>query len=74
MMILLFPLIVTDNPCRLWPNGLLWNHGAGFAERAYGFRNREISVYNALQSRIGGIPIPSSVGTDLDGSVIPKDH
>ena len=55
------------------PNGLVWNHGAGFAERAYGFRDREISVYKALQSRIGSTSIASSVGTDIDGSVIPEE-
>jgi beta-glucosidase len=54
------------------PNGLVWYHGAGFAERAYGFRDREISVYKALQSRIGSTSIASAVGTDRDGSVIPE--
>ncbi|KAI9731943.1 MAG: hypothetical protein M1834_004394 [Cirrosporium novae-zelandiae] len=53
------------------PNGLQFSHGTGFAERAWGFASRLIAPFEALQNRTGNSNIPSAVGIDLEGTVIP---
>lgn len=53
------------------PNGLQWSHGTNFAERAYGFPDRQISPLEALQKRTNNANIPNAVGIDQEGTLIP---
>ncbi|KAL1306871.1 hypothetical protein AAFC00_005521 [Neodothiora populina] len=54
------------------PNGLQYTSGTNFAERAFGCPDRRISSLVALEQRKGGASIPSAVGIDLEGTVIPS--
>ena len=53
------------------PNGLQYSHGTNFAERAYGFTERQLSPLEALRSRTGRSDIESAVGIDQEGTLIP---
>ena len=53
------------------PNGLQFTRGTNFAERAFGFPDRELSPLDALRSRTGRSDIPSAVGVDQEGIIIP---
>lgn len=53
------------------PSGLQYTHGTGFAERAFGFVSRKISVLQGLQQKTNA-SIPSAVGVDLQGTIIPS--
>ena len=53
------------------PNGLYFNRGTNFAERSFGFEEREISPLAAIEQRLGRT-VPSSVGIDLEGVIIPS--
>ncbi|KAF1357018.1 glycoside hydrolase superfamily [Delphinella strobiligena] len=55
-------------------NGLQYTNGAGYAERAWGFPDRRISVLDALKSRTGNTDLPSAVGVDLEGTLIPSTN
>ncbi|KAK4570478.1 hypothetical protein LTR86_002558 [Recurvomyces mirabilis] len=54
------------------PNGLQWSHGTNFAERAYGFPDRQISPLDALCSRTGNANVPNAVGVDQEGTLVPS--
>lgn len=54
------------------PNGVQYSHGTNFAERAYGFPDRQLSPLQALKSRTGRSDIPSAVGIDQEGTLIPS--
>lgn len=53
------------------PNGVQYSHGTNFAERAYGFPDRQLSPLQALESRTGRSDIPSAVGIDQEGTIVP---
>ncbi|KAF4318714.1 hypothetical protein BBO99_00007138 [Phytophthora kernoviae] len=55
------------------PNGVQYTHGTNFAERAYGFPERQISTLEALKTRLGE-DVAHTVGVDQEGSIIPSTH
>ncbi|KAF2120049.1 glycoside hydrolase superfamily [Lophiotrema nucula] len=65
------PLLRTDSLAVIGPNGVQYSHGTNFAERAYGFPDRQISPLEALRNRTGREDIPSAVGIDQEGTLIP---
>ncbi len=65
------PLAAGKSFAVIGPNGLQWSHGTNFAERAYGFPDREVSPLHALTERSNNQDIPSAVGVDQEGSLIP---
>ncbi|KAK3615964.1 hypothetical protein LTR56_026282 [Elasticomyces elasticus] len=64
------PLSANASIAVIGPNGVQYSHGTNFAERALGFPDREISPLDALKNRTGS-DIPSAVGTDQEGTLIP---
>lgn len=55
------------------PVAFQYNHGAGFAERAYGIPSRLKSPLEAIQQITGNEHILTSNGVDVHGSIIPAD-
>jgi len=68
------PLSPSAKIAVIGPNGVQWSHGTNFAERAYGFTDRQISPLAALQQRTGTANIPFAVGVDQEGTLIRADH
>ncbi|OJJ73697.1 hypothetical protein ASPBRDRAFT_41398 [Aspergillus brasiliensis CBS 101740] len=56
------------------PAAFQYNHGAGFAERAYGIPSRLKSSLDAIREITGNDHILTSNGVDVHGSPIPADH
>ncbi|CAK4031931.1 Family 3 glycoside hydrolase [Lecanosticta acicola] len=54
------------------PNGLQYSHGTNFAERAYGIPDRQVSPIDAIRARTGRTDIPTAVGIDQEGTIIPS--
>ncbi|CAJ2510745.1 Uu.00g063700.m01.CDS01 [Anthostomella pinea] len=67
-----FPISSTASIAVIGPNGLQFSHGTNFAERAFGFPDREIAPIDALRSRLNRTEIPNAVGVDLEGTLIPS--
>ncbi|KAJ5679423.1 Fn3-like domain-containing protein [Penicillium macrosclerotiorum] len=53
------------------PAAFQYNHGAGFAERAYGIPSRLKSALNAIQELTGNDHIQTAIGVDVHGTLIP---
>ncbi|OOQ90978.1 hypothetical protein PEBR_01999 [Penicillium brasilianum] len=56
------------------PAAFQYNHGAGFAERAYGIPSRLKSSLDAIQDITGNDHILTSDGVDVHGSTIPAGY
>lgn len=61
------PLANNESFAVIGPNGLQYSHGTNFAERAYGFPDREVSPLDAILSRTGRSDVPTAVGVDQEG-------
>lgn len=55
------------------PAAFQYNHGAGFAERAYGNPSRLKSSLDAIQQVTGNDHILTSNGIDVHGSTVPAN-
>jgi beta-glucosidase len=55
------------------PAAFQYNHGAGFAERAYGIPSRLKSSLDAIQQITGNDLILTSTGVDVHGTTIPAN-
>lgn len=56
------------------PAAFQYNHGAGFAERAYGIPSRLKSSVDAIKNVTGNDHIATTDGVDVHGSTIPADY
>lgn len=56
------------------PAAFQYNHGAGFAERAYGIPSRLKSPLDAIQQITGNGHIRTSNGVDVHGNTIPAEY
>ncbi|POM70291.1 Family 3 Glycoside hydrolase, partial [Phytophthora palmivora] len=67
------PIKSSSSIAVIGPNGVQYTHGTNFAERAYGIPERQISVLEALKSRLGE-DVANTVGVDQEGTIIPSTH
>jgi beta-glucosidase len=64
------PLDKAQSLAVIGPSGHQLTHGAGFAERAWGFADRKTSPLQALRNAAPNLSITSAIGVDIHGSVI----